>query len=69
LALVVVVGVFVVVQLTRGSLTSSLGAAPPAVIPPVFQGGINAALAWTAGALLAAYVSVKLSLRLAGGRA
>jgi len=45
-------------------LPSSL---PPAM-PPIFDGGIESAAIWTALALLAALVSVTLSMRLASGR-
>src|SRR5271167_248816 len=41
----------------------------PAVVPPLFHGGIESAAIWTVLALLAAFVSVKLSMRLASSAA
>jgi len=65
LTLVVVVAIYAIVQLGRGSLAPP----PPAALMPIGQGTIGSAAAWTALALLATFVSVKLSIRLAGGRA
>jgi hypothetical protein len=40
----------------------------PAVPSPLFHGGIASAAIWTVLALLVAFVSVKLSMRVASGR-
>lgn len=71
LVAVVVAGVATIVNVSGGaaapevaaSLSSSLS-----MITPHAQGGVGADLAWTAAALLAAFMSVKLSMRLVSGR-
>ena len=66
LALVVVVGVTAIVQISRGAFSLRLAITPPS--PPIWQGTVGSALAWTALALLVAFVSVKFSMRLVAGR-
>jgi hypothetical protein len=41
----------------------------PSTLPPMFNGGVESAAIWTVLALLLAFVSVKLSMRLAFGKA
>jgi hypothetical protein len=68
LALVLVGGVVAIAQAghaTGPQVSMSL----PSVMPTFFHGGIESAAAWTALSLLAALVSVKLSMRLASGGA
>jgi hypothetical protein len=64
LMVVPVVGVAAIVQLGQGSLAARLPSAPS---PLFFLGGIGGAVGWTALALLTAFLSVKLSMRLAAG--
>jgi hypothetical protein len=75
-----VFGVLILVLVAIGAVLtiSRLGGmpvAPPAPVPPplgmqdLFHGGIESALGWTALSLLAAFVCVKLSMRLASDRA
>jgi hypothetical protein len=49
--------------------TPQLSMSMPSVMPSIFNGGLGSAAIWTALALLVALVSVKLSMRLASGRA
>jgi hypothetical protein len=49
--------------------TPQLSMSMPSVMPSIFNGGLRSAAIWTALALLVALVSVKLSMRLASGRA
>ena len=66
---VVVAGVAVIVQFSREPSTQAATALPPlTTLIPIRQGTIGAAVGWTALALLTAFVSVKLSMRLAAGR-
>lgn len=66
LALVVVV---IVVAIMQGASTSSqFSTYLPSALPPFFQGNLEYAAIWTALALLATWVSVKLSMRLASSR-
>lgn len=67
LALVVAVGVAAIVQISRGALAQHLATTPTLLTLP--RGTAGSMLAWTALALLAAFLSVKLSMRLAAGRA
>jgi hypothetical protein len=65
----------VLVAITRAIAQLSKAPAPPlsmsmpSVMPSIFNGGLGSAAIWTALALLVALVSVKLSMRLASGRA
>ena len=68
LALILIAGVVVLAQSGRAR-TPHLSTAVPSLMPPMFNGGIESAAAWTVLALLLAFVSVKLSMRLASGRA
>jgi hypothetical protein len=66
LALVVVA---IVMAITQGASTSSqFSASLPSASPPFFQGNLEHAAIWTVLALLATWMSVKLSMRLASGR-
>ena len=69
LVAVVVGGVAVLVQISRGSLVANLPAAPSPALAPLFQGGTGSVIVWTGLALLTALVAVKLSMRAVGGRA
>jgi hypothetical protein len=69
LAVVLVAGIVAMVQLGRTSTAAPFSTSLPTVTPPIFHGGIESAAIWTAMALLGALVSVKLSMRLACGRA
>jgi len=68
---VVVAGVAVIVQFSREPSTPQAATALPPLttLIPIWQGTTRAAAGWTALALLTAFVSVKLSMRLAAGRA
>jgi hypothetical protein len=72
--LVLAAGVMAIAQLGRASTSApfytsfSLSLPLPSVLPPIFHGGAGSAAIWTAMALLVAFVSVKLSIRLASGR-
>lgn len=72
LALVVVVaaGAVSVVQLSHGDVTSQIASFSLwDLLPASAHGSAGTSVAWTAAALLAAFVSVKLSMRLGDGRA
>jgi hypothetical protein len=69
LALVLVAGVVAFVRLLRASTTPQFSATLPSIMPPIFHGGLESAAMWTGMALLVAFVSVKLSMRLAFDRA
>lgn len=70
LALILGAVVKAIAQLDRTKLGSI--AAPhfstslPSAMPTIFKGGIESAAIWTALALLMAFISVKLSMRLSG---
>jgi len=68
LALILVAGVMVIAQLGRASTAAPFSTSLPSVMPPIFHGGMESAAIWAAMALLVAFVSVKLSMRLASGR-
>jgi hypothetical protein len=68
LVLVAVVGVSAIVKIGRTSFPQDLTVLSQQTLPPFVQEPIGSALGWTTSALLAALVSVKLSMRLAGGR-
>jgi hypothetical protein len=70
LALVVVVaaGAASIVQVSRGEVTSQIASSLWDFLPASARGSAGTSVAWTAAALLAAFVSVKLSIRLASGR-
>ena len=66
LLLVLVAGVAVIAQL--GKPTAPQFSMPSQfVMPPLFHGGMESAAIWTVLALLVAFVSVKLSTRVASG--
>ena len=69
LVLVLVGGVVAIARLGRASTTAQFSTSLPSVMPPIFHGGTESAAIWTAMALLMTLVSVKLSMRLASGRA
>lgn len=68
LAVILVAGVAAVTQVIRGSFSARIPISWPAMLPPVAQANITSAAGWTCLALLLAFVSVKLSMRLAAGR-
>lgn len=69
LVLLVVGGVAALVQLGRESSPQAVASPFLTTVMPVWQGTMGTAIGWTALALLTAFVSVALSMRLAGGRA
>lgn len=64
LALVMFVGVAAIVQVSRGAISLHVATVAPVLPPVTGQGGIGSVVGWTALALLATLVSVKLSMRL-----
>jgi hypothetical protein len=68
LGLILVGGVVAMVRLGK-PMTPELPVAMPSVMPSLLGGGVQSAIIWIVAALLVAFVSVKLSLRLASGRA
>jgi hypothetical protein len=68
LALVLVAVVAAIAQLGRASTAAQFSPSFTSVLPTIVHGGIVSAAIWTATALLVAFVSVKLSMRLASGR-
>ena len=67
LAVVLVGGVAAIARLGKAA-TPQLSMVSPPAMPPIFSGGIESAAIWTVLALLVAFVSVKLSMRVASGR-
>jgi hypothetical protein len=67
LVLVLVAGVVAIARLDKAS-TPQISMPAPFLMPPLFHGGMAAAAIWTVLALLVAFVSVKLSTRVASGR-
>ncbi len=69
LAVVLIAGIVAIVRLGRTSTAAQFSW--PSGIPPIFSlhGGIESAAIWTGMALLGALVTVKLSMRMASGRA
>ena len=65
---VVVAGVEAIVNVSRGAAASELATSSWSFLTPDAHGTVGTELGWTAAALLAAFVSVKLSMRLAYGR-
>lgn len=68
LALVVFVGIAAIVEASRGAISLNMTTAAPALPRLAGEGMVRSVLVWTALALLATFVSVKLSMRLAAGR-
>jgi hypothetical protein len=72
LALVLVAGVVAIAQLGRSSAIPQFSLALPSQLPPIYgfglQRNLGSATIWTALALVASFVSVKLSMRMASGR-
>lgn len=68
LMLVLVAGVVAIARLGRVATTAQFSMRLPSVMPPIFHGGMESAASWTVLALLAALVSVRLSMRMATGR-
>ena len=67
MALVLVAVVVVIAQAGKATVPQALSL--PSVAPPFFHGGIQSSAIWTVLALVVALVSVRLSMRLASGRA
>ena len=67
LLLILIRGVAAIAQLGKAT-TPQLSMSMPPVPPPIFRGGIGSAAIWTVLALLVAFVSVKLSMRIGSGR-
>ena len=72
LALVFLTLVVAIAQLLRASTSAHFSMSLPSVLTPIFglglQRNLKIAASWTVLALLVAFVSVKLSMRLASGR-
>lgn len=68
LGLILVGGVVAMVRLGQ-PMTPQLPVSMPSVTPSLLGGGVQSAIVWIVAALLVAFVSVKLSMRLASGRA
>jgi hypothetical protein len=68
LVFALVAGVAAMVQLATTSTIRQVPESSTFTLTPIFQGGIDAAASWTVLALVIAFVSVKLSMRLASGR-
>jgi len=66
LAVVLTIGIFVLVQLSRAPMAVTTPAATSGSILP---DGIGGAIGWTALSLIMAFVAVKFSTRLVDGRA
>ena len=69
LALVVVVGIATIVQAGRGKVSLGATTISSSLPWPAWQGMAGSTVGWTALALIVALVSVKISMRLAAGRA
>jgi hypothetical protein len=65
---VAVAGIAALVQVSRETVAPELATSWWSALAPFMRGVVGTDLAWTAAALLAAFVSVKLSMRLATGR-
>jgi hypothetical protein len=70
LMVVLVAGVMAIAQLGRATTTAqfSMSWSLPSWMPTIFHGGMESAASWTVLALLVAFVSVKLSMRMTSGR-
>lgn len=68
LIVVVVTGTAAIVQFSRGDMPSQVASSLWDLLPAYARGSAGAGLAWTAVALLASFVCVKLSMNLASGR-
>jgi hypothetical protein len=68
LALVMIFGVSIFEHLGQSSSPRDFTALSRPTLPDLLQGPIGTGLGWTALALVAAFMSVKLSMRLAGGK-
>jgi len=69
LASVVIAGVAAIASASRGGAVPQLATSSWSFFTLHAQGPVGTDVAWTAAALLSAFVSVKLSMRLASGRA
>ncbi|MGA6986225.1 MAG: hypothetical protein WBZ01_09235 [Terriglobales bacterium] len=69
LILVLVAGVAAIAQLGRAGTTAQFSRSLPSALPFFFQGTMESAASWAVLALLVAWVSAKLSMRLASARA
>jgi hypothetical protein len=69
LVVAVVVGIATIVQVGRGKLSLGTTTIPSSLPWLNWQGTTGSTVGWTALALIIALVSVKLSMRLAAGRA
>jgi len=69
LVVVIIAGAVAIVQFSREEVTSQIASSLWDLLPASARGSASTSVAWTAAALLAAFVSVKLSMRLGAGRA
>jgi hypothetical protein len=71
--ILVLVGIGAVLVVSRlggaSAAVPQFSVSPPSGTPALFRSGLESAVRWTALSLLAAFVCVKLSMRLASGRA
>jgi len=68
LALVLVAGIVAVAQLGKSCCSRGFRCPPTLALPPLLHGAMESAAIWTLLALVATFVSVKFSMRLASGR-
>jgi hypothetical protein len=69
LAVVVIVAIATIVEVGRGNVSLGTTTISLSLPWPAWQGTANSIVGWTALALVVAFVSVKLSMRLAAGKA
>lgn len=65
---VTIAGIAALVQISRETVAPELATSWWSALAPFMRGVVGTDLAWTAAALLAAFVSVRVSMRLATGR-
>jgi hypothetical protein len=68
LGLIMMASIFAMARLGGVSASSQFSMSPPSGMPSLFHGGVESATAWTVLALVTAFVSVRLSMRLASDR-
>ena len=69
LVVVVAVGAVSIIQFSRGEVTSQIASSFWDWLPASARGSAGTSMGWMAAALLAAFVSVRLSMRLGAGPA